>query len=82
MGKEYAKQRFKTNLQNNSVTVGNGGLTLQLKHVKHSECQPKQPLILNQEALYLWFVFGIEFVLQEKMAQIKIFMVQNTTSEQ
>lgn len=62
--------------------MGNAGLMLQLKHAKHSECQQKQPIILNQEALYLWSVFGIEFVLQEKMAQIKTFIVQNNTSEQ
>lgn len=61
--------------------MGKGGLPLQLKHAKHSECQQNQPPILNQEALYLSSVFGIEFVLQEKIAQIKIFVVQNNTSE-
>lgn len=38
--------------------------------------------MLNEEALYLWSVFHREFVLQKKMAQIKIFIVQNNTSEQ
>lgn len=56
--------------------------SLQIKHAKYSECQQKQPIALNQEALYLWSVFGIEFCFEEKMAQIKIFIVQNSTSEQ
>lgn len=60
--------------------MGNGGLTLQRKHAhaKYSECQPNK-IRLNQGALCLWSVFGIETV---SYVQMEDFMVQSYISKQ
>lgn len=51
----------------------------QLKHAKHSECHQIQAIILNEEALYLWCMFGTEFVLQKKTAQRLRYSLCRTT---